>query len=319
MFGYVKPDKMELRLREAKRYSDLYCALCHTIRSDYGQIYGFLLNYDLTFLLIVLNSLCEDQGRMSFRCPFSPLSVKDVRVSERALHYVAFVNYFLVCLKLADDVADDGRLASGVGRWILEHNGKYVARRKDYLATVDKMEGLMHELRALEHSEANFDELTNLFGSFFSEIFSGFKHESISCASKQSIRDLSFDLGKWIYLMDAYDDYLEDVRRERFNLLDTMRFERTPDAEMLHQRVRGIECLLIGGMKRSLEDGVLEKDIGIIKNVITRGCDAQYSRIVMRRYPDFYRDYFANSACERCGQLRGHDEAKPGKFCGREW
>ena len=101
---------MELKLKEIYRYRDLYCGLCHSIRTDYGQLYGCALSYDLTFLLVVLNGVSEDEEKKEFRCPLNPLKKKKVYVSQKAVQYSAFMNYFLMYLKIADDVVDDNNL-----------------------------------------------------------------------------------------------------------------------------------------------------------------------------------------------------------------
>ena len=37
MFGYIEPDKGELKMKELTRYRAFYCALCKSIGARYSQ------------------------------------------------------------------------------------------------------------------------------------------------------------------------------------------------------------------------------------------------------------------------------------------
>lgn len=50
MFGFIRPVKAELRVKEADRFQQVYCGLCHAIRAEYGRFYTLFLSYDMTFL-----------------------------------------------------------------------------------------------------------------------------------------------------------------------------------------------------------------------------------------------------------------------------
>ena len=47
MFGYVTPDKGEMKVREYECYRAVYCGLCMQLKADYGFVSRMLLNYDL--------------------------------------------------------------------------------------------------------------------------------------------------------------------------------------------------------------------------------------------------------------------------------
>ena len=38
MYGYVRPCKPELRIKEWERYQAAYCGLCHTLKKRYGLL-----------------------------------------------------------------------------------------------------------------------------------------------------------------------------------------------------------------------------------------------------------------------------------------
>ena len=59
MFGSIVCNKKELTKEELERYQSTYCGLCRAIKNRYGQIERIALNYDMTFLAILLNGLDE--------------------------------------------------------------------------------------------------------------------------------------------------------------------------------------------------------------------------------------------------------------------
>lgn len=50
MFGFVRPLRGELKVREWERFQSVYCGLCHTIRSHYGLLQTVMHSYDCTYL-----------------------------------------------------------------------------------------------------------------------------------------------------------------------------------------------------------------------------------------------------------------------------
>ena len=57
MFGYVRPRRDELRMREYDRYHAAYCGVCRSLGREYGFFSRFLVNYDMTFLYLLLASV----------------------------------------------------------------------------------------------------------------------------------------------------------------------------------------------------------------------------------------------------------------------
>lgn len=49
MFGYVRPNRDELKVRELRDYEALYCGLCRALGRRHGFFARFFLNYDFTF------------------------------------------------------------------------------------------------------------------------------------------------------------------------------------------------------------------------------------------------------------------------------
>lgn len=77
LFGYIKPNIPELRVREKARYDAWYCGLCRRLGARYGTAARALLSFDCTFLALLAASVSgEDSPEDLLRCPFKPFGKK---------------------------------------------------------------------------------------------------------------------------------------------------------------------------------------------------------------------------------------------------
>ena len=77
MFGYVRPLKSELLMREFARYRAVYCGICHNISARYGQLPRLSVSYDLTFLGLLLLALQKEEAELGRSgCVLNPLTKK---------------------------------------------------------------------------------------------------------------------------------------------------------------------------------------------------------------------------------------------------
>ena len=82
MFGYVVADRSNLTQVQVARYRECYCGLCRAIGQRHGQHSRLSLTYDMTFLVLLLDSLYEphvDAG--ASRCLVHPMHKQLHRVS----------------------------------------------------------------------------------------------------------------------------------------------------------------------------------------------------------------------------------------------
>ena len=61
MFGYVIINKGDMTFREFDVYRSYYCGLCRTLKEEFGVRGQVSLNYDMTFLVMLLSSLYEPE------------------------------------------------------------------------------------------------------------------------------------------------------------------------------------------------------------------------------------------------------------------
>ena len=113
MFGYVTPLKAEMKVKDFARFKCYYCGLCCHIKKEFGNIPRMSLNYDMTFLGLLLDALNPEELEVSsHRCSLHPTEKKIVIANNKALSYAAAMNISLFYYKLLDDVHDDKNLKS---------------------------------------------------------------------------------------------------------------------------------------------------------------------------------------------------------------
>lgn len=214
MYGYIRPDKQELRVREYELFRAAYCGLCETLRSRYGLSARFAVNYDLTFLAMALSGPFAAEPR---RCPAHPFHKRQCLCGSPALETAADYSVILARWKLADAADDENG-----GRALLAEAGQAVwkrayekatARRPDFDGNTRKC---LEELAALEKDGCrSLDRMADCFARIIAFAAGG----AADAARERILRELFYHVGRYVYILDAVDDLEEDVRLDRYNPL----------------------------------------------------------------------------------------------------
>ena len=107
MFGYVRPPLEILPQEEADRFRRAYCGLCHTLGERYGPAARMILNYDFTYLAILLSDP-EEAAPCRRRCVSSPVRLRAYQPATAALELAADESVILAYWQLRDGVEDHG-------------------------------------------------------------------------------------------------------------------------------------------------------------------------------------------------------------------
>ncbi|MDD7227427.1 MAG: DUF5685 family protein [Firmicutes bacterium] len=212
MFGYVVINKPELKFREFDEYRGFYCGLCHSLKQRYGIIGQLTLNYDLTFLAIVLTALYEEKTiKVNRRCIIHPLH-KMVQYENKYIDYCADMTILLSYYKCLDDISDERSFSATMESKLLKNAFARVSEKyPDKKEFVEKQLLLNQKLE--EENCHDIDSLANLTGKIMACLFN-YQNDEWS----KYLKDMGFYLGKFIYLMDAYEDVEKDVRNKQFNI-----------------------------------------------------------------------------------------------------
>ncbi|MGF7100357.1 hypothetical protein M2141_002484 [Lachnospiraceae bacterium PH5-48] len=263
MFGIVVGNKNELTTEELARYRSVYCGLCQSLKSRYGQIERLTLNYDMTFLALLLEGLYEeDEREKEIRCLAHPTK-KQVVIANEFIDYAADMTILLAYYKAEDDIADEGKVAAKVLKKLLHKDFLAVARI--YPRQAECVKTSLEELSKIEKSPTGTpDEAVNLSGRMLSEVFV-YKEDFWA----DTLRDIGYELGRFIYLADAALDYEKDKKEKSYNPLFLM--DKKPE------EIRDIMEQAIGSVSFLYDRLPIIKDTGIMENIIYSGVWQQYN------------------------------------------
>ena len=262
MFGYVVCNRAELTEAEKKRYQSAYCGLCRALKKQYGQIERCSLNYDMTFLSLFLSSLYEpEEKEQVFRCAIHPVN-KRSGLQSPFVEYAADMTMLLSYYKCLDDWQDDRNLVKRkYGNYLKRHLKELEEKYPRQCRWIgDKMQ----EFSELEKRNGTIsDELVNCCGELLSEIFV-YKED---CWSGY-LRKFGYELGRFIYLMDAVIDYEKDQKSGSYNpfIQSKMKVE---DAEQVLR-------IMIGNAVEQYEMLPMVRDDRLLKNILYNGVWTKY-------------------------------------------
>lgn len=262
MFGYVICCRQGLEKEELERYQSLYCGLCRQLGKRFDQVHRMTLNYDLTFVALLLSALYEPKESVGkFRCMIHPFHKKE-SVDNIYLAYAADMTIALTYYKCLDDWQDDRNPGSRLLQKVLEKGYRDVEER--YPRQCIAISESVKELRRLEQdSDSIPDDAINCSGRMLAEIF---VYQEDFWA--EHLRNFGYALGRFIYLMDAAVDYEKDMKSGNYNPL--FRMEKKP--EEIEEVLQG----MIGSATSEFEKLPIVQDAHLIRNILYAGVWQKY-------------------------------------------
>jgi hypothetical protein len=222
MFGYVRPFKAEMLVKEYEEYKSVYCSLCKKIGKDYGKVMRTILSYDVTFLNLVFLSVNAQKYLPCLgRCTCNPLKrcVYDNADETKQNIYAisAALTIILTYYKIDDNINDESFFKGFKSRLIklmlLFPMRKAKKNYPEYNSIVSEM---MEEQKSVEDkANPNIDECCEPTAKATGKIM--MKAVEDNATQQLILQQIGYFLGRWMYLMDASDDIKSDIHYKRFN------------------------------------------------------------------------------------------------------
>jgi hypothetical protein len=271
MFGYVSINKDSLSQENLSTYESYYCGLCQILKKRFGRKGQVLLNYDMTFLIIMLTGLYEPvETEEQIICPLHPTKKKKIRINE-ITDYASDMNVLLSWHNFADDWKDDHSPSKLVLMRVYYKAYKKIAAK--YPRQVKTIESCMKKLNyAEEVYETNVDIMAGYTGEMLAEIFD-WKEDIWS----KELKTFGFYLGKFIYLMDAYEDIDKDRKNGHYNVLIPMRREKPDDFDEI---VRLMLVSMMAESAKAFERMPIITHAEIVRNIIYSGVWSKYGMLL---------------------------------------
>lgn len=276
MFGYVTVNRETLSLEDEARFRAYYCGLCKALRKRHGPIGALTLSNDMTFLSIILNSLYEHEETAGREiCVSHPFKKHDYVLTE-ATAYAADMNVMLAYQLLMDNWRDERSLFSLGEAQVLRLG--YARVRAQYPEKDSFMREKIAALSEIERRapDGAIDAPTNVVGALIGDIF---RYRNDEWAGPLSA--LGAALGRFVYIMDAYDDLPKDLKRRSYNPLKPYR--DMPDFE---DRCMDVLTMHIAECTELFEMLPMLRDASLIRNILYSGVWTKYAYLQSRKEKD---------------------------------
>lgn len=215
MFGYVLPSQERLNEEEKKRFQSVYCGLCHTLGRRYGFASRMILNYDLTFLAMLLQEgkveCCER------KCIAHPFKRRLCVCESASLDLAADMSVILSWWQIRDGIADHGFWKG------LKYRAAALLLRRAYQkakkAQPDFDRQTQRHLQELAELEKAGEPSLDKPADTFARLLAGAAQSVAEPTKRRVLETLLYHLGRWIYLVDAADDLEKDLKSGAYNPL----------------------------------------------------------------------------------------------------
>lgn len=272
MFGYVTVNQDELKIKEWKRYRAYYCGLCHALKETAGQKARLSLSYDMTFLTMLLDDLYDcKQDVGECRCVVHPVK-KHSYIKSAATQYAAKMNLLLCYDNLLDDWKDERNAGAALAAAAIRKARMRIA--EEYPRQTRAVEQYLEKLQVCEEKrETNLDVAAGLTGEMLAELFCWKEDEW-----QADLRGLGFYLGKFIYLMDAYEDMEKDNKKGNYNPFLLMRGQ-VKNADLAEHSLN----MMATGAAEHFERLPLVENLEILRNVLYAGIWGKFEKVKAKR------------------------------------
>ena len=215
MFGYVRPAAQRLTEEQQRRFEGAYCGLCHTLGRRYGLAGRMILNYDLTFLAMLLSEGAAE--RCTKRCVIHPVKGRPCACGGSAFDLAADMSVILTWWQIQDGIADHGFFGG------LKYRAASLLLRRAYRkaralrpAFDESTRRHLEKLSALEKEQcSSLDTAADTFARLLADA----AHEVAQPVKRRVLEQMLYHLGRWVYLVDAADDLKKDVKTGSYNPL----------------------------------------------------------------------------------------------------
>lgn len=281
MFGYIKPDIPEMKVRENELYKAAYCGLCRAMGKCTGCASKFTLSYDFAFFALLRMVLENASAEIEMkRCIVHPFKKRPMIKMNDTLCYTARASVILTRLKLKDNINDSKGFSRLKAKIVGLVSLFFKKTTKNLAPLEEKIKGYISELSLLEKERCDsVDKVACTFGELLGALASyGLDKEKSLLAY-----EIGFHLGKWIYVIDACDDFESDKKTGSYNVLGQIYGSELTDEA--REMLKCAAFLELSQMTKALElvDFSNHRDVeGVIRNILFDGMRIESERIISK-------------------------------------
>ena len=216
MFGYVVVEKPSLRIREYDYYRATYCGLCHSMGKCTGCLSRMTLSYDMAFFVLLRGMLEGERVKFeSKRCVRHPIKKIQIVSINPQLEYSSYVGGLLTSGKILDNINDEKGIKKSLAQFLRFFFFKMEKKSNEKLPELSSL--VFNQLSKLKELEENktpsIDIPADVFGYMMAQLLSF----DLEGDKKLVAETIGKRLGRWIYIVDAFDDYERDRKSGSYN------------------------------------------------------------------------------------------------------
>ena len=284
MFGYVIVDKPSLRIREYDYYRATYCGLCHTMGKCTGCLSRLTLSYDVTFFVLMREMLKETKVEfVKKRCMRHPIKkINTVQINSQ-MEYAACVGAQLTFGKIVDNVNDEKgikRFAARVCRALFSRMDM-----KSFDAIPSMADFITKNLEKISQIEEERVPSIDAPAEIFGDMMAGLLSYELEGNKKLIAEKIGKRIGRWVYIVDAFDDYDADRKSGSYNpFVELYEGKDFTDDDLISiSKMLEAELSLAFSAVELLDDDDDKNRSEIVKNILCLGMPASVERICKKK------------------------------------
>lgn len=280
MFGYVRADTPYLYMKDDVLYKAMYCGVCKGIAESCGQIARMGLSYDITFFSVLFHNIAGIDVKIEkSHCLTHCIRTRRMAETDDLTRKLGALNTVLVYYKYTDDIQDGDR---GRGKRLWFQKGFKRVKKK-----YPEIEALVRKnLAEQEKTERSKTDSVDRAADATATMMAEFSDLVLKEKATAYTRNLCYAIGKWIYLIDALDDYDEDRKKGRYNPF-LLRFQKESRASLLEgktgEEVRFIFHAIFYDIRENLSKIEFRFNRDLSDNILLRGLPLMTQKVMAGR------------------------------------
>lgn len=283
MYGYVRALQNKISNRDEEVYNGYYCGLCKALGERYSQGARFLLSYDMTFLSIIMSSVAGKNESISHeKCILHHIKTKPV-IKSLYNAYAADMGVILAYEKMLDDRADGGFKGSSLEKL---YRGLYRKAADNRPKAAEMVHSDLKKLYDAEgRRENSIDTMAEFFAKVMRDIFGGCDelNSAVTESTVRALEEAGAELGRWIYVIDALDDFDDDIKSGSYNPLV---LKYGSDRKRAAEDMRPVLFRYLEMLAAALDIAEIKDNFDLIDNIVYLGLRARTEEVLKGKDPN---------------------------------
>lgn len=264
MFGYVGITK-DLEAGQRGLWQTFMCGLCFSTKKLFGNLPRMFISNDINFFNVLFHSVENvDVQLEQSRCFSHPVKKRSVLKPTFLTDKLAVANVVLTYWNVYDDVVDGGGTKKKAALFLFKN--AYRKAQTQWKKLDEAICARYNRLRELERSGCTvLDEVAHSFAALSQDFCKLVLEEH----SNEHVETLCYNVGKWIYLIDALDDVQKDLKRKNYNpFVACYGLKSVGDLLKRQEEVNFVMYAVLNRIAQCFNDMNLSKYICVLKNVL---------------------------------------------------